>query len=1300
MPFKRAASRATPATRVPRTIRLLRFASSAVVALVVLFCATLLLIRYVAFPRIDAHRDDIAQALAHRIGQPVAIDAIVTGWDGWNPKLSIRGFKVGEAGHPVLELPRVDLVVAWTSLALLEPHLKELALEGPRLAIRRDPAGRLHVAGIEIDPERAPDDSGVTDWLLRQRQIVIHDGLVSWEDELRHAPQLVLDRVQLRVERVFGKHRFGLTGVPPAELSAPIDVRGEVSAASLKNWQDASGRVYVRLDYADVGAWQEWLPLPFTLDSGKGAVRIWFEFTHGQPHEVTADVELADVRARLAKDLQPVELAHVAGRIGGSRDRGHVELQMRALQFRPRDGADIAATDLTFTHDDASEAKAAHGTLVFNRLDLGAVSALAAHLPIPERIRTDLTRFAPRGSVQNAKLTWDGPADAPLTYQASASLENLAFTSQGAIPGASGITGKLDVDQVRGTFRLDSHGFMLLAPRVLAEPVKLDSASANARWESANGRLTVHVEDVRFANAQVAGKASATWRSLPEGPGEVDITAEVPRFDAVNVPHYLPVILHQRLRDWLRRAIVKGTATDARLTLRGDLARFPFATGGEDRFQIVLKAHGATLDYADGWPAMTDIDGEVRFDGRSVTVDASTGKVFGVTVARAQAQIADMTDPDRSLRIEGEASGPTSDFLTFVARSPVAGWIDHATDEIQSSGNGRLSLRVTLPFEAVDRVSLSGDYQIVDNDVRVPGLPPLGGVSGLMSFTEKELRGRDIVAEALGGTLKAQLASGSGGVRVSAAGTANAASLSSEFAVPLLDRMSGTTDFQFGLVTRAGSASWTVDSTLKGMAIDIPAPLGKRAEEATALHIERHELRSGEDQLSIDHAKSGRLIVHRRLTASGATVDRALLTLGRVNDRTPMPERNGVWVRGDIATLDADAWLAFYRSLPSREEPGKAAATLTLDGIDVQAATLHALGRDFSDLQVSGRRFGDEWRLNLAGREVDGGAVWRKPAPTQPNGRIVARLTRLIVPPSAESPASSSDSAAAGNATQAWPEIDLVADGFESHGHALGKLELVAAPKASDWQINKLSLANDAGRIDAHGMWHVGRTQQTQLDVGLDVQDAAGFLARFKLADTVKGAPTKIEGQLSWTGAPSDFDYPTLNGMFRVTTGPGQFVKADPGVGRLLGVLSLQALPRRVSLDFRDIFSEGFSFDSLGGNIRIRNGVMQTDDLHMVGPAAVIDISGEADLARETQQLRVKVQPSLSSSISAGAAALFIANPLIGAAVGAGTLLAQKILNNPLEQLFSYEYVVSGAWDDPVVERAARRVSVLSGGQR
>jgi uncharacterized protein YhdP len=143
-------------------------------------------------------------------------------------------------------------------------------------------------------------------------------------------------------------------------------------------------------------------------------------------------------------------------------------------------------------------------------------------------------------------------------------------------------------------------------------------------------------------------------------------------------------------------------------------------------------------------------------------------------------------------------------------------------------------------------------------------------------------------------------------------------------------------------------------------------------------------------------------------------------------------------------------------------------------------------------------------------------------------------------------------------------------------------------------------------------------------------------------------------------------------------------VKLEPGIGKLLGILSLQALPRRIALDFRDVFSEGFSFDEIVGAMKINRGIASTDNFRIQGPAARITMSGEVDLARETQQIRVRVSPHVSDTVS-------LAGALVGGPIaGVAAFLAQKVLKDPLDQFISYEYRVTGTWADPNVARVER----------
>ncbi len=241
--------------------------------LVVLACVVLLAVRYVVLPRIESYAPEIAERVTLAIGAPVAIESLTTGWDGWNPKIVVTGIAVhdrtGGLERPLLELPRVEATVSWWSLPLLDLRLKQLEIDGPRLAISRDIGGRLHIAGLEIDPQSTVDDTRLTDWILRQRQIIVRNALILWTDELRRAPQLVLDRVDVRLEHPLGsrRHRIGLTGVPPSEIASPIDLRGEFTDLAEHDFSKMRARMYLRLDFADIAAWSEWIPLP--VDVGR-----------------------------------------------------------------------------------------------------------------------------------------------------------------------------------------------------------------------------------------------------------------------------------------------------------------------------------------------------------------------------------------------------------------------------------------------------------------------------------------------------------------------------------------------------------------------------------------------------------------------------------------------------------------------------------------------------------------------------------------------------------------------------------------------------------------------------------------------------------------------------------------------------------------------------------------------------------------------------------------------------------------------------------------------------------------------
>jgi uncharacterized protein YhdP len=363
-------------------------------------------------------------------------------------------------------------------------------------------------------------------------------------------------------------------------------------------------------------------------------------------------------------------------------------------------------------------------------------------------------------------------------------------------------------------------------------------------------------------------------------------------------------------------------------------------------------------------------------------------------------------------------------------------------------------------------------------------------------------------------------------------------------------------------------------------------------------------------------------------------------------------------VAGRVEDLDVDAWRKALED-DATEGPAPGAArqqSLPLTGIDFAARRVHALGQTLNAVKLTAQTDPAGWKGRIVSAEAEGEFDWR----SSREGAVHARLTRLAL-------GGGDDTAPATNGTddaeppRQLPGLDIVADQFVLRGKQLGRLEVQARNRAGVWHLDSVSLANPDGSLTGAGQWRPGGTPMTDLDFKIQTNNIGRFISRLGYADAVRDGSASLGGVVSWRGGPTRIDYPSLSGTISLDAKDGQFRKLDPGAGRLLGVLSLQSLPRRLTLDFRDVFSEGFAFDRISGSINVISGVMRTDNLEIRGPAARVQMTGSANLAKETQSLRVTVQPTLSESIAIGTAAGLI-NPVAGVV----TYLAQKALSDPI----------------------------------
>jgi uncharacterized protein YhdP len=335
---------------------------------------------------------------------------------------------------------------------------------------------------------------------------------------------------------------------------------------------------------------------------------------------------------------------------------------------------------------------------------------------------------------------------------------------------------------------------------------------------------------------------------------------------------------------------------------------------------------------------------------------------------------------------------------------------------------------------------------------------------------------------------------------------------------------------------------------------------------------------------------------------------------------------------------------------------------------------------------------------NIGAREINGFLTWSETGRSP--GKLTARLGRLEIPESQQQEIATSLS----TGPTRLPAMDITAQQFILGGYDFGSLELVArnataqqsrsaaargTPRPRIWQLERLRLSMPAAELQASGQWE----RDTSLSYRLEIKDAGGFLNRLQLKDVVKGGSGSLSGELHWRGSPFSIDLPSLGGKMEIAVRDGQFLKVEPGAAKLIGVLNLQALPKLLTLDFRNIFEQGFAFDELRGTVSILDGVASTDSLAMRGLQAVVRIKGEADLQANTQHLNVVVIPELNGGLATLAYAAIV-NP----AVGLGAFLAQSIFSQPLSRALAHEIEITGSWSDPtVVERKRERFAAPLG---
>lgn len=1223
-------------------------------------------------------------------GMPVRMARVEAAWRGLHPQIVLEGVRVLDpaTGQPWLEVRRLRVALdLWRSLRAGGLRPARIEAEGTALAVARDAAGRVRVLGLRARGERR----GPAGALIGRLLAIARGGVVLRDLRLVYqapgVPPVLLDETSVRLVVRAGRVELAAATRLPAALGERLRLAArlplETAAAGSPDGTYHLAVEGLRLDHPLV---RGWLPREVRLE-GAAHLTLWAELAGRRLVRLAGRGELTRFRLGLG-DRPPLEAARAWGRFDWHRTGQGWRLVVADFQRLGRPG--LAPLPAAFA---VAVRRGADG-------HVAAVRAAARHLRVEDAAvvaaavlgpgaRERLTRAAPRGLLRRLRLVVrpDAPPDRRLGLEAE--VEDLAVAPEGRRPGVEGLDLRLQATETAARLVLAARGVTLRLPKVFRGPLRAERLEGLVLlrrtpqgWRAFSPGLHVSNADLEATvRGVVAGGVPARRDNV-----RVDLAAAFAVRDAGPVPAYLPVaVIPAPVVGWLDRAVRGGRAPEGRFLLRGPMARFPFR-GGEGRFLVRFRLEEGTLDYASGWPRLQAARGELAFSQASLSARVESARLLGARVEGLRIAIPDM-GRGAVLELSGHVHGTLADGIALLRRTGIAGpgytrWLGR----VEGAGSMALDISLALPLGRHHR-DRRPRYR---GTVRVRGgtLRDLGrGIAVTRLGGEVTFEPRGLTAERLAGrllgrpvTVRLRPDPGAGGTRLTATARLPVHTLGRLAGRPLPSFLGGGAAWRLeALLPRAGAGrpvELELRSDLRGVGVSLPAPLGKPPGEAAPSWL-RLSLRNGTPAALA--FRYGKRLAGRVRDPEGRAAG-ALRLGGRVPARAPAEP--GLVLTGRAEVLDLDGWRAWLARAAAATSPAGVAAPGGAAGpvlreVAVGAARVRLLGRDWPDLTLAGTRAPDGgWDLTLRSPRLAGSVR----LPGRAGGTVRARLERLHLP-AAEAEGTGARKGG-GIGPRSLPPLDLVVAALRLGARDLGRWEVLTATTEGGLAIRRLAVDSRALKVRGEGGWlERGGRERATFQGTVESDDLAAAMALLGYAGGLSARHARVDLDVSWTGPPWDIALDRLQGRLHLRLVKGRLSEVEPGAGRLFGLLSLSALPRRLSLDFSDLFGKGLAFDWIEGDFTLEAGDAYTHNLTLEGPSARIEIAGRIGLARRDYDQHVRVTPHVSGGLPLAGALLG------GPAVGAAILLFQRIVNDPLSGLARYEYRLTGSWDRPRVER-------------
>ncbi len=1038
--------------------------------LLIILAGLLVILGRLLAPLATQYRADVADWASELLGQPIEIGRLRGNWRGVGPELILYDLQlINPRNHkPTLYLEEVRITIGLIdSLRALSPVVRKVAFIAPRLRVTRQPDGAITIGNLdELNELNQGDGSSA---FLLPTHLSLEKGEVIWEDLAATAPPLHLTEVNLNLRNGGTRHqlngRITLPGKQRGQIELAIDLNGQLD--KINSW---NARSYMRSSGIDLAfLLNRRVAEKYRFSNRRADLELWGEWDHNglislegtTQWEQVAITRQADTPGQAASTL---DLDAASGSVRIQRQPSGWQMDLVNLHIKRNGrGWPESRVGVVALQDPQGNWRIRAGSSQLRLEDIHAISTL---FPLPDRgIEQMLKRVGATGSLNNLRVAFQ---QQPGDDRWAASGEIAGFDSKPwkGLPGLSNLPLSFWMDADQGTIALNAADVSLTFSDLFRDPLILQRLQGELTWQhQPTGELVISTQRLLAENSDIH-TLSRLRMVIPDPDDQqplfLDLQSDFWEGDASATHRYLPAgIMGDNVVAWVDRSIGNGRVTQGSVLVRGPLADFPFEKTHSGRFEVFFNVENLQLDYWPEWPALSNLNADVRFLNNSFDVWASSGEILDSRLTAAHGHITDLvlTSP---LELNGIVEAPLDDTLRLLRESPLRTDFAPLVKGLKGDGMTRLGLGFSLPIDDGSDFRLDGRLGFLDAKLLLSEWQlALTDIRGDLQFDQAHIFAKGITGKIFDQPIRVDVTTPKDNrkaTRISASGSMPVSTLRQQLpAIDLGAFAQGSSHWQLDLDIPHISAGpdapvpLRAHSDLVGIRIDQPAPLGKTAEASRPLLLETRIDNKPEQRLHIryddridmalalDRRRPGQL----RLTRGGIVLGGGEATL---------PDNPGLELTGRLEQLQLLTWLGRIQAADT------ATSLPPLNRLALEIERLEIGAQQTDQVRLTLKRGDAHWEGSIISDWAEGNILL--PLKPSRSAAITARLKRLRLDPWLELL-----DGAAEAAPKATPErLMLTADQLLYKQITVADFELDLARQPQAWQ-GRFSSSHFSGDI-------------------------------------------------------------------------------------------------------------------------------------------------------------------------------------------------------------------------------------------